>query len=105
CSREALMISLSGSPVRCCEGVTRREWLSIGGLSALGLSLPELFRARVAQGAFSSGALAPCFGRAKSCIVMFLFGAPAHQDTWDMKPEAPGEVRGEFRPISTTVPG
>jgi hypothetical protein len=45
------------------------------------------------------------FGRAKSCIVLFLFGAPAHQDTWDLKPEAPADVRGEFQPIATNVPG
>jgi hypothetical protein len=44
-------------------------------------------------------------GRAKSCIVVFLFGAPAHQDTWDMKPQSPSEVRGEFKPIATSVPG
>ncbi len=45
------------------------------------------------------------FGRAKSCILLFMWGGPAHQDTWDLKPEAPVEIRGEFRPISTVVPG
>ena len=45
------------------------------------------------------------FGRAKSCILLFMWGGPAHQDTWDLKPEAPAEIRGEFRPISTVVPG
>ena len=45
------------------------------------------------------------FGRAKSCIVLFMFGAPAHQDSWDMKPDAPSEVRSEFSPIPSAVPG
>ncbi len=45
------------------------------------------------------------FGRAKSCILLFMWGGPAHQDTWDLKPEAPAEIRGEFRPISSVVPG
>jgi hypothetical protein len=98
------MISIAGSLVPCCEGATRREWLRIGGLSVPGLGLPELWAARQAQATtpldHSAG-----WGRAKNCIVMFLFGAPAHQDTWDMKPDAPAEVRGEFRPMATTVPG
>jgi hypothetical protein len=92
------MLSLTGPFTRCCEGWTRREWLRIGGLSALGLALPELLRAR-------AGMPEAHFGRAKSCIVVFLFGAPAHQDTWDLKPAAPSEVRGEFNPIATNVPG
>lgn len=45
------------------------------------------------------------FGRAKACILLFMWGGPAHQDTWDMKPDAPAEVRGEFRPIATKTPG
>jgi hypothetical protein len=47
----------------------------------------------------------PSFGRAKSCILLFMWGGPAHQDTWDLKPDAPAEFRGEFQPISTNVPG
>ena len=50
-------------------------------------------------------ASSPLFGRAKSVILLFLSGAPSHQDIWDLKPEAPAEVRGEFRPIDTVVPG
>ncbi len=96
------MLSLSGNPVRLCEGLTRREWLCAGGLGALGLTLPDLLalRARAAQ-AYSQNSL----GRAKSCILAFLFGAPAHQDIWDLKPDAPREIRGEFQPIASTVPG
>jgi hypothetical protein len=77
---------------------SRRAWLlRVGALCGAGLSLPELLRAQAA--------VKPKPARARSCIVFFLEGGPAHQDLWDMKPLAPLEVRGEFRPISTTVPG
>ena len=90
------MISIGG------QGSTRREWLCAGGISCLGLTLPDLVRERAqASPRRASAAL----GRAKSCIVVFLFGAPAHQDIWDLKPHAPAEVRGEFRPIASNVPG
>jgi len=108
---EARMFIFSGPPNRCCEGTTRREWLRIGGLSTLGLSLADLLWARSVQAAsplttYNSPLTLPTyFGKAKSCIVVFLFGAPAHQDTFDMKPDSPSEVRGEFKPISTNVPG
>lgn len=94
------MFSFGCKPARLCQGVTRREWLRVGGLSSMGLMLPELLRAeRPVEDRGGS------FGRAKSCIFCFLFGAPAHQDIWDLKPDAPAEVRGPFNPISTSVPG
>lgn len=99
------MLIIPGHPGRCCEGATRREWLRVGGLGAVGLNLPLLAAGRsLAEG--NEGALSRprSFGRAKSCIVLFLFGAPAHQDLWDLKPAAPREVRGEFRPIASSVP-
>jgi hypothetical protein len=75
----------------------RREILRWGSLGAVGLNLMNLLRAN------SSAAIA---GRpAKSCILFFLEGGPAHQDLWDMKPAAPAEVRGEFQPIATSAPG
>jgi hypothetical protein len=103
------MLTVPGPASRTCEGVSRREWLRLGGLGTIGLSLADLTAARAADhtiapagtGASSSSS----FGRAKSCIVLFLFGAPAHQDTWDLKPEAPADVRGEFKPIATNVAG
>ena len=101
------MLSLPGKSVRTCEGLSRREWLRAGGLSAVGLSLPGLLRGR-ADAEENHAASRPddgVFGRAKSCIVCFLFGAPAHQDVWDLKPEAPAEIRGEFQPIASNVPG
>jgi hypothetical protein len=96
------MLSLAGSAMYLCEGMTRREWLRAGGISALGLALPDLLAHRAAT---SARAHTASFGRARSCIVVFLFGAPAHQDIWDLKPSAPSEIRGEFRPIATSVPG
>jgi len=82
----------------------RRELLRAGGLSLLGLSLPQLLEGQAAADA-SASASGGGFGQAKSCILLFMWGGPAHQDTWDLKPKAPVEVRGEFQPISTTVPG
>ena len=81
----------------------RRDWLKIGALAPMGLSLPDLLQGRSqARERIQAGS---SFGKAKSCIVIFLFGAPAHQDIWDLKPDAPSEYRGEFQPIATTVPG
>jgi uncharacterized protein (DUF1501 family) len=77
--------------------VSRREFLRAGALSLFGLGLPQLLSARE-QG----DAPRP---RAKACILLFMWGGPAQQDTWDPKPEAPAEFRGEFRPIPTSVPG
>jgi hypothetical protein len=76
----------------------RRDLLKVGSLGAIGLGLPELIarRAHAAEDAF---------GRAKSCLLMFLEGGPAQHDMWDMKPDAPAEVRGEFRPIASSVAG
>lgn len=108
------MLSIPGRRTKCCEGLSRREWLRAGGLGALGLGLPALLQGRglagsgpreVSPGGAVRSDQAASFGRAKSCIVLFMFGAPAHQDIWDLKPEAPAEVRGEFEPIASNVPG
>lgn len=82
-------------------GLSRKEFLQVGFSGLLGLHLGQ-FAARSVQAA--PGAVSN-FGRAKSVIVVFLTGAPSHQDIWDLKPEAPVEVRGEFRPVDTIVPG
>ena len=84
------------------EPATRREVLRAGALSALGLTMPELARLRAATAAGDSPS-AP--QRANSCVFVFLFGGPSHIDLWDMKPKAPVEIRGEFKPIDTVVPG
>jgi hypothetical protein len=87
-------------PVPGGRGVTRREILRIGGLSALGLTSADLTRLRAAAG---SGKRPN--DRPTSCVFIFLFGGPSHIDLWDMKPEAPLEIRGEFKPIDSAVPG
>src|SRR5882757_5510932 len=81
---------------RFCDGVTRRDFLRIGGLAMGGLSLPDLLRAESKQGLGKSH---------KAVIMVFLPGGPSHQDIFDMKMDAPSEIRGEFKPISTNVPG
>jgi hypothetical protein len=97
------MLSLHHEPAVLCDGLTRREWLRLGGLGAFGLALPELLRARSAQGATQHAERA--FGKAKSCIVLFLLGGPPQHETWDPKPDAPTGIRGDLRPISSAVPG
>jgi hypothetical protein len=87
------MLSLLGAPNRFCDGVTRRDFLRIGGLGAAGLALPQLYEARAAG------------RKPKSCILLFMGGGPPQMDTFDLKPEAPPEVRGELKPIATDVPG
>ncbi len=79
--------------------VTRRRLLQIGGLGALGLDLTRLLEAQAAVAQSGSP-----FPPLKSCILLFYYGGPSHLDTWDMKPAAPREIRGEFQPISTAVP-
>src|SRR5437588_3873800 len=73
----------------------RRSWLRIGGLALGGLALPDLLRA----------AAEPSTTRIKGIIMVLLPGGPTHLDTFDLKPDAPAEIRGEFRPIATNVPG
>src|SRR5438132_220907 len=98
--------------IRPGGGISRREWLRVGGLSALGLSLPGLLQA--AQQPASPAAIpAPLgrglqgatFGRAKNVIFLWLQGGPPQHETFDPKPDAPAEIRGLFRPIATNVPG
>jgi hypothetical protein len=95
------MITIPGSPNRWCDGVSRREFLQIGGLGVAGLALPDLFRAR-AEGATPESRSA---GRARACILLFMGGGPPQMDTFDLKPDAPAGVRGEFPPTATSVPG
>jgi hypothetical protein len=86
---------------RNAHGLSRRELLQIGGLGVFRLGLPELLAAR----ATASVRHGTASGRARSCILIFAWGGPSHLDTWDLKPDATAEVRGEFRPIATTVTG
>src|SRR4051812_23979767 len=83
---------------------SRREALKAGALTLTGLGLPGLMRGR-AQAAAGDAARSGGFGRAKSCILIFQWGGPSHIDTWDLKPDAPAQIRGEFKPIATNTPG
>lgn len=88
-----------GRDRRYCDQVTRRQMLRIGGTGLLsGLSLPKLLE-------LQARASSPRPAKAKACIFLMLEGGPSHIDMWDLKPEAPSEIRGPFRPISTVVPG
>ncbi len=92
------MLTIWGGPQRLCSGVTRRSFLKIGGLGfgAGGLSLANILRAQAANKVTHSH---------KGIINIFLGGGPPHQDMWEIKTEAPSEIRGEFKPIATNVPG
>lgn len=79
----------------------RREWLRIGGLGSTGLLLADLLRGQAVADASESRKVP----RAKACILCFMFGGQPHQDLYDLKPDAVEEIRGEFEPISTSVPG
>ncbi len=97
------MLRIQGAASRLCDGLTRRDMLWVGGLGAVGLALPELLRGRAARAAEETRAAG--FGKAKSCIILFLMGGPPQHSTWDPKPDAPAEIRGQFKPIATNVPG
>jgi hypothetical protein len=92
------MLNFLPSRIRDCEGIRRRDFLKVGALSGLGLSLPGLFAARKAQAASSRK-------RDVNCILIWTQGGTSHHDTFDPKPEAPVNVRGEFKVIDTAVPG
>ncbi len=96
------MLTIPGQKSRFCDGMSRRSWLQIGGLALGGLSLPEILRAEA-----ESGARADAQSRRpiKGIIMVLLPGGPSHLDMYDVKPDAPVEIRGEFRPIATNVPG
>ena len=93
------MLTLFGRATRLCDGVSRRDFLRIGalGVGASCLTLSDLFRVEARAGITGTGH--------KSVINVFLGGGPPHQDMWDLKIEAPSEIRGEFKPIATAVPG
>ncbi|MEZ6056259.1 MAG: DUF1501 domain-containing protein [Planctomycetaceae bacterium] len=97
------MLRVLGSQRRLCDGLSRRDLLQIGGASAAGLGLSQLLSAQ-AQANPTASSL-PGFGRAKNCIVLFLYGSPSQLETFDMKPEAPVEVRGTMQSIPSSLPG
>ena len=90
------MLNLTGQEYRLCDGLTRRDALKIGALGLGGLSLPQLLAAEEQAGIRKSN---------KAIIMVYMCGAPPHQDMYDLKMDAPSDIRGEFKPIKTNVEG
>src|SRR5262245_44557624 len=97
------MLRILGSPRHLCNGWTRREMLWAGGLSLFGLGLSDYLRWTTAPAA-DRRAL-PHFGRAKACILLYLYGSPSQLETFDPKPDAALEIRGELKSIRSRLPG
>jgi hypothetical protein len=97
------MLRILGSHKRLCDGLSRRDFLQAGGLGLLGLGAASA--AGRSQASAADHVRGPSFGRAKRCIFLYLYGAASQIETFDPKPEAPLEVRGELGAISTSVPG
>ncbi len=95
------MLRVLGSSKRFCDGLTRRDLLQAGALAPLGLSFASWSQARSA----TAPSVASGFGKAKRCILLYLWGSPSQLETFDPKPDSPLEVRGEFRSIATALPG
>ena len=96
------MIPLLGSTKRLCNGLTRRDWLHLGGLGLFGRGLNDFLRLQSLQAAEPP---ARHFGRAKACILLYKYGSPPQHETFDPKPGAPAEIQGEMKSIPTRVPG
>jgi len=101
------MLRLLGGPKRLCSGLTRRDLLTVGGLGLFGLGLGSvgLPASATLQAAERSTSPLPGFGKAKNVILLYLFGGPSHLEMCDMKPHAAVEVRGQLKPIASTLPG
>jgi hypothetical protein len=99
------MLRILGSRKRFCDGLTRRDMLWAGGLGMFGLGLSDYLRLGQAQAAPVTSAVPRSFGRARSCILLYLYGSPSQLELCDMKPDAPLEIRGELRPIRSNLPG
>ena len=101
------MLSIPGMPGSTCDGFNRREFRRVGGSGLMGLALADVLRLREANATSGPATGEPRNGwnQAKNIIFIFLQGGPSHIDIWDPKPDAPAEVRGEFKPVATATPG
>jgi hypothetical protein len=98
------MLRVLGNRKTLCNGMSRRDLLTAG--AALGLTLPDFLCAQASQPTEKPGIVRDShFGRAKACVLLFLYGSPSQLELADMKPDAPEEIRGEFKPIKSTLPG
>lgn len=99
------MLRIYDQGMRLCDGISRREWLRVGGIGLGGLHLGALQAGRALSTETATRVARGAFGRAKSVIVFGLVGGPPQHETWDPKPQAPAEVRGEFGTIESKTPG
>src|SRR5215470_17207771 len=99
------MIHLRGTPRTLCDGLTRRDFLQLGGLGAFGIGLDGFLRHAPAATLRVPGPAAQSFGKAKACILLFPYGSPPQHESFDPKPDAPAEIQGEMKAIATSVPG
>src|SRR5271155_1065763 len=99
------MLVIPGHRCYTCEGPTRRELLRAGSIGLFGLNLAQFLAWQGAAKANTKLDVSRGFGSAKSVIMVFLQGGPSHIDIWDPKPDAPANIRGEFKPIKTKIPG
>ena len=106
------IVKVLGNNRKLCDGLSRRDLIQAGALSLFGLTLSDVFGLQAAQaamdqaasGAEGGAAHGRTFGKAKNVLILFLYGSPAQVDTWDMKPDAPEDIRGPFKPIRTANP-
>ncbi len=100
------MLSIPGNSGSTCDGWSRREFLRVGGAGLLGISLGDILALQAQAKENSSAANGKSgWGKAKNVIFIFLQGGPSHIDIWDPKPDAPSNVRGDFKPLKSNVPG
>lgn len=98
------MLKVLSQHRKLCSAITRRDLLQAGGLGSIGLGLDSLLT-HEAQASSAETSTAPNFGQAKNCILLFLYGSPSQLETFDMKPEAPVEIRGTMNPIASSLRG
>jgi hypothetical protein len=99
------MLRILGSAKALCDGITRRDFLQAGALGVAGVGLADVLRQEAARAATAPAPTARSFGKARRCVLLYLFGAASQLETFDPKPEAPVEVRGELKAARTRVPG
>src|SRR3954469_10376597 len=104
-ARNVAVLSILGPRGRLCDSPSRRDLLTAGSLPLFGLALPGLLRQEARAREVAPARTGNGFGGAQSVLLLYLQGSPSHIDTWDPKPDAPDGIRGEFKPIATTVPG